>query len=245
MFIGVDGTGAKDDTEYRQHMEGDGGWRKSFVKRIYYETREQKAYFRGPTWHGFEVPGIVRGVVRQILIYHRTGDHKVFLAGWSRGAAICVLVAQELLKNPQFQGNIDCLALFDAVDRAAGHPDVIPRNVTKAYHALRDPAVRSWEGNSAHLPEGLVPFGNTATKAELPNVLEMKRFYATHSGVGGLPFKGDTPTTLGLERTTSFGFIPDVKIVEKPTITQKQDIIASDMVHQWMWERIRRHGMVP
>lgn len=246
MFIGIDGTGPGDDTEYMDRMRGGGGTGQSFVWRIYNQSQERrKAYYRGPTALGSEVPSITRAVVSKVIEWTKEGDNRLFLAGWSRGAAICVLVAQDLLRRQDFQGNVDCMALFDAVDRAAGSPDLIPHNVSKAFHAMRDSRVRSWEGTSSSGASAWLSFGNTATRHAIPNNLETHTFFATHAGIGGVPWTGDQPTELAFERTTSFGFIPDVRVVHRPTITEAQDVAGAESVRQWMWTRIRQHGMVP
>jgi pimeloyl-ACP methyl ester carboxylesterase len=64
---------------------------------------------------------------------------KVYLAGHSRGGAICVQIAK-LLRPEDIR--IECMILFDAVDRTlALNAKCIPGNVVQACHAMRDVAV--------------------------------------------------------------------------------------------------------
>ena len=239
MFIGVDGTQSPFTPLVNFKDAGVGAYmsrfEKGFVYKIFSETKEKNSeYFMGPTTPGLEVQDIAQAIADLAYKWFREdGDGKVFLAGFSRGGGICVLAAQLLLKNKNFHGNIDCLALFDAVDRAPGDPSVIPRNVSRAYHVFRDPLVASQP-----------LFGNTAMRSELPNVLETQKFFATHAGLGGVPWTGDTPSDAFMETRKVFGRNVSVP-VWKPTITKGQDIANSAAAGQWMWTRIRRHGMVP
>ena len=207
----------------------------SFVWQIYNHTPEKnRAYFEGPTNLGLDVNAIANQVFQQIITFRKQGDTKILMAGWSRGAAICVKVAQKLRDDGNYGDIIDCIALFDAVDRSVQmNVDIIPKIVVKAYHAMRDPKVKSWtfDWNKPIEPD-LFSFGNTCTKAERPNGLESKYFFATHAGLGGVPWTGDTPRLV------------DASGNVVPTITKEQDIEGAKAVKAWMWHRIRQHGMV-
>lgn len=224
MFIGVDGSSSGDPEVYRQVMSG------SFIQQLVSECPEQhKRYFRGPdelslTRQVTHIAAEVEGYIQARVGQHR--DTRLLLAGYSRGGATCIAVAQRLRRNPWATGLVvECLALFDAVDRdAATSTAVIPGNVLHAYHAMRDPSVQSrWY------------FGNCGTRIESPGVLESQSFRATHSGMGALPWEGDHPSA----RYNGPGYSGNM-----PLITEEQDRTGSEQVHRWMWNHIRRHGVV-
>ncbi len=266
MFIGIDGTGPANDTRTflqkwyqneppkyfsvngRSNVSAKGPYmdrvtghkypnlpNQSFVWQIYNHTPEKnRAYYEGPTNLGLDVNTIANQAFQQILTFNKKGDSKILMAGWSRGAAICVRVAQMLRDDGNFGDVIDCIALFDAVDRSIQmNVDVIPNIVVKAYHAMRDPAVKSWTFDwNKPLEPDLFSFGNTCTKSERSGGLESKHFFATHAGIGGVPWTGDTPNIVNKSG----------KVV--PTITKEQDILGANAVKNWMWQRIRQHGMI-
>ncbi|MBK8520975.1 MAG: hypothetical protein IPL54_08865 [Chitinophagaceae bacterium] len=153
--------------------------------------------------------------------------------------------------------NIKCLALFDAVDRALSlNTDVIPRNVKMVYHALRSPTAGSRRS-----------FANTGIAHESGSSYYNERhFLCSHAAMGGVPWTGDRPTeftpvvktfvrvvnTFSLVDTTTvidivrdegIGYGP-VKWISKPLLTEQQDKIGSRHVHEWMWENMRKHGMI-
>lgn len=197
MFVGVDGTGPKDQATYSNEMSG------SFVSQIYrdcIEPEERKAYFRGPTLWGTETGDIANRVVKHVLRCLHEGDRKIFLAGYSRGGAAVVIAAERLARDLDRRDlGIEALFLFDAVDRDL-HTDssTVPGCVKKAYHALRSPAIgsRSYFDNAARV----APAG----------VLEEKWFAGTHAALGGLPWTGDKPDpVLRMQGTFRPGVKPD------------------------------------
>ena len=102
---------------------------------------------------------------------------RICLVGHSRGAYLCILIAQ-LLSLPVYY-----MALYDAVDRH-NTPDELNTekiiNVDHVSHALRDPAANSRSG-----PFPALDFSNTGLQIAKGKVMNKKFFYTTHGGVGG------------------------------------------------------------
>ena len=146
-------------------------------------------------YRGFDVQGYLEGTQDSITgassaskidqavawVTERYGERadssrKLFLGGFSRGAAAIIVIAHKL----QAKGiPVQEMYLFDAVDRSFWMNDaetkIIPGNVTKAFHALRSPqsGSRRTFGNC-----GLVGTNNNLVK---------DHFLTTHGGVGGWP----------------------------------------------------------
>jgi hypothetical protein len=179
---------------------------------------------------------------------------RIFLAGYSRGAAGVIHVARLLQKRGI---TVYCLLLYDAVNRTfeLNDVDTIPSNVQFCYHAVRDPAMSS-----------RVDFGTMCgRKADDPDrtiFVGPKTFKCTHGGMGGVPWtKGSRNLTL---KNASFdqvgvgaaiGGIPGAELAEilappppsqgqqyiqedytvAPTnVTLNDDAIISQTVGQWM-----------
>jgi hypothetical protein len=185
MFICIDGSGPDDDGEYER------AFRHSFlVQALAASTQARKRWHRGPngqSGHQIDLDLVTREAVE---LYHADraadGDNaRVFLGGYSRGAAGMVHVAYRLRE----QGiTVNGMFLFDAVDRSLliGDPlifngsrttdvDVVPANVAAVRHARRNPAGESRES-----------FDNTATSSAAgPGAYLQGFFLTTHGGMGG------------------------------------------------------------
>jgi len=183
IFLGIDGTGPDSDATYEK------AFAQSHVRKLWAQWHTPcRKYDRGPTMLGTESETLAaRGTLwvheqytRQIALA-RKGDlaasarPRVFLSGYSRGGAAVVEAAHTLsrLKIP-----VHCMLLFDAVDRSfLENTDVVPANVTIAYHAMRDPAAGSRE-----------MFGSCATRHARKSAMVRQHFFCTHGGVGGCPW---------------------------------------------------------
>ncbi len=248
MLVAIDGTGS---TNYFQYERAT---RQSFVRELASLMKSWPCfpvlYQRGPSLLsiGFgaldlnftisQVRDLGRLAVRFIL-RHACPPDPIVLAGYSRGAAACIQAARMLQREaPSLR--IDCLALFDAVDRdLLADVKVIPANVKAAYHALRHEGVLSrWY------------FGNCGLRHEIPDRLRCKRFWATHSALGGMPWQGDHPCrtvpapgfdreTWLLQRERGVGSLPPTICV--PTTTVLQDEQAVREIRRWMWANLRKH----
>lgn len=101
------------------------------------------------------------------------------LAGYSRGGAAVIHACNVLLRK---NITVDCLLLFDAVDRTMnlGGVQQIPENVRCVYHARRHDDTKS-RGS----------FDNCGTSmrssASIGKTYHEKFFYGTHGAIGGVP----------------------------------------------------------
>ncbi len=231
IVLGIDGTAS------RKWLNPEGS--NSHVYRFVQQMRcgENGGYLHGPGDLGLDVANIVNAGVQWIservtaAAAPRASSYgglnqssflslsdvfvRLSLVGHSRGGLIAILIAKRLRNFkvcPRISGmHLHFLGLYDAVDWHLGpYADVIPGNVSSAYHALRDPTVcsRTW-------------FGNTGTKAETPCRYTSRLFTATHSGVGGDPWKGDKPSQ----------------------INEQIDILGSAQVGNWMMNMAKSEGL--
>jgi hypothetical protein len=246
MLVAVDGTGPWNDETYAAEMSG------SFVSQIYNEFHGGvKHYRRGPTLLGFETGPIANEFTNVILRqYKKTKDEgkefSLYLTGYSRGGASVIGIAY-LLNQYQPEIKVDFMALFDAVDRSPiVTADNIPRNVKLCYHAIRsrDAGSRTY-------------FGNCGLQTDPPAVMEKRIFFATHAGMGGIPWTGDHPTKTvpnpnfnvseWIQRNR-FNMhdrsLPPEAHIEVPMITEAQDKGGSTEVKGWMWEAMKQNGML-
>lgn len=245
MLACVDGSGPGDKKEYARTMA------RSFVKEIVDSSPEpgaKKCYLQGPNALSMKVEfgWMVRVTYSQVSVlasdvvaFVRANWHpgeRVFLAGYSRGGA-AVIEAARRLKSQLPKLRIDAMFLFDAVERdLATFAGTIPSNVAHAYHAVNDRSTLSrWYFYN------LGVFRDCGSRIEPPGQLETATFYATHAGMGGLPWTGDHPMR------PDPGFGPHGPIgpgpVYVPTITREQDETGSRAVRQWMWTRLNKHGV--
>ncbi len=97
-----------------------------------------KTYIIGPAM--FSMDGSlmnIRKMANKATGFINSSSGKVFLVGWSRGAAACIQAAHDL--NRQGGKSIDAMFLFDAVDQdTSTNSDLnfIPGNVKNCYHAM-------------------------------------------------------------------------------------------------------------
>ncbi len=260
MLFGVDGTGDSDIATYDKETA------KSHVRTICNETPQRKVYVRGPDWKGFgermTKPEILAEQIRVELQMHP--NEKLYLTGFSRGAAIVVNTAAILgdLGIP-----VEAMFLFDAVDRSIviDRADVVPANVKNCYHAVRAPEAESRKS-----------FGNCALRAAAGVNFQMRHFFTTHGAMGGTPFgeKGLVPdpskkisdSLKAVENAARSGLrkIPGLnKVIDAPQpnqpvqfiyegapelaatkVTVRQELIGMEQARFWMWDWLRKHGVL-
>jgi len=194
MLIVVDGSGAFFSNSYMQQNAG------SFCWQLFTESSQApKRYFRGPSRFGTSSYDQALDVVCLLEKWVREyPEQRVFLAGHSRGGAICIQAARWL------QGmniSVDCLVLFDAVQMVgpiqqflAFNTAEIPDNVKDVLHPMRSPELGSrshwW---NAGRPGGWGNAGLHWKGHPEYNPALQSMFYTTHAGVGGTPWTGDHP----------------------------------------------------
>jgi hypothetical protein len=244
MLIAVDGTGSWDDDEYANEMSN------SFVSKIHSEypglAEVDKFYRRGPTLLGFETGPIAYSCfnfVKSAYDKAKKDDTKLrlHLTGYSRGAASVIGLAN-LLNSMIPDLEVEFMALFDAVDRSPiSNVDKIPRNVKLCYHAIRDKNA----GSRTY-------FGNCGLLADPPAKLIKRTFFATHAGMGGIPWTGDHPTQIITNPNFNMSeyiqhnqfnmhdrSLPSNAHIEVPMITESQDMAGSGEVKTWIWTALR------
>jgi hypothetical protein len=254
MLIAVDGTGPWNDDQYAIEMNN------SFVSKVHSEAQGisgvDKFYQRGPTLLGFETGPIAQMYFNTVKKAYQKAeqekgeneesDFKLYLTGYSRGAASVIGLAN-LLNSTLPNLKIEFMALFDAVDRSPiSNVDKIPRNVKTCYHAIRDKNA----GSRTY-------FGNCGLLADPPASLLKKTFFATHAGMGGIPWTGDHPTETIANPdfnmseyllTNRFDMhdrsLPSNARIEVPMITKSQDVSGSSQVQMWMWAAMKECGML-
>ncbi len=185
IFAGVDGTGTGDQKKYAKEFKN------SFVNTMgrTWTWPPLTFYERGPENLGTATKEIANRAAAWVIhmraiwrsVYPK--GIGVFMAGYSRGG-VAVIDAAWTLKDSKI--DVDCLLLFDAVDRTDTIPEhrtTIPPNVKFCYHARRDPHANS-------RPE----FGNCGMKFVKPTVYKEKLFFCTHGGLGGVPWSKASKT---------------------------------------------------
>jgi len=272
MLICIDGSGPRSDFKYVKRME------QSFVRTIYLESAltaldsersaalpphsswpsfsrgPYKLYRRGPDGVGSELvlPESLAGLVKHLW---DSGDHQIFMAGFSRGGAIVINTASLLRKMTTQDGSkieVESLFLFDAVDRLFYlDGKTIPSNVRHCYHAIRNRK----DGKSRE------SFRNCGLSRESPDteMVENRDFHTTHGGMGGLGYgEGGIPAWKdpgdplfssnrppvpwsSREEKLAQGFIVE-SFPDGPTkITVAQEATGTIHVQRWMWKFLRHH----
>lgn len=136
-----------------------------------------KKYIIGPAM--FSVSGSlinIRKMANLATAFVNSSSGKVFLVGWSRGAAACIQVAHDLKR--QGGKTIDAMFLFDAVDQdTSTNSDLnyIPDNVTTCYHAIATDKDWFWRRI----------FPTCGQNAASGVRLEKKEFHVSHGGIAG------------------------------------------------------------
>lgn len=282
MIFGVDGTGPFRDSEYKSQMAN------SFVSQICRSPGGR--YWRGPdaidTFLGGPNPREVAEAIRMVVVpmadtprVYGTGfgpavvvyptsktelsglKDKVFLTGYSRGAATMLDVAV-ILKS--YGIPVEAMFLFDSVTRSPWlSATSIPSNVRHFYHALRksEAGSRNSFGNSTPVPEpGVTPLSES--------------FFTTHAGMGGVPwgpgglikpvpkspvmlppglFGGtfQTPTEIAGNLVAEYPEKYGDKIFEGApdwaftNVTVAQENTGMNAVRSWMWGHLNQHGIAP
>lgn len=214
ILIAIDGTGALGNSEYDQAMKN------SFCNQIARSLGGQARYYRGPA--SFTIATILRvwGGTADVI---RSRETKIFLTGYSRGAAAAIELAHYLRDMAL---DVEAMFLFDPVKREGGLPNAgtIPRNVKNCYKILRtlsgsksvmdsvmkwdaevwdiDPYQRRWMGNTGNVMES----GRTHVEQAVIN--------GSHGAAGGSPWYAHAP-----------------------------DRIATETAAAWMTAMLQRHGL--
>ncbi|MCY7348365.1 MAG: LysM peptidoglycan-binding domain-containing protein [Pyrinomonadaceae bacterium] len=186
-FTAVDGTSTEEET-YKET------YKNSFINKLYRSELVnfiEPWYLRGPYLSGFDTRTRAEAAYKHAKGMWTSGKAKaLFLGGHSRGGAAVIEVAKWLKADGI---PVECLILFDAVDRTHTLGSIfgntpIADNVKRVIHARRN-VLRT---------QSRLSFGNCGTTYENSNrtTLFQEYFFATHSGVGGVPWsKAVVPLT--------------------------------------------------
>ncbi|MBR1155195.1 alpha/beta hydrolase fold domain-containing protein [Bradyrhizobium sp. JYMT SZCCT0428] len=192
----VDGTGRWWNKDYEQDMA------RSFCSQIAKLFRGNPNYRRGPSDEGYRFNEKAAEAVDLLHVARGLGATRLFLAGYSRGAAIALEAAEQLsIRNVQ----VDGLFLFDPVTRAPTRGSVcaksIPQNVRfsrTASRSLDQALVKKYEGvlpmkpyNLAALPalrgNPIRPeFGTFTVSPCGTGDHQSKTFKGSHGALGGV-----------------------------------------------------------
>jgi hypothetical protein len=195
-----------------------------------------KRYFPGPDLAG----ALCRFQAEQVANLatewqHKFPHQKIYLAGHSRGGAICIEAAR-ILRSAGTK--IECLALFDAVQMELWFDaSFVPNNVKYACHAVRDRSVGSRSS-----------WGNCGLMIEPPGVLQAHSFRTTHAGMGGTPGTGDNPKRRVVDKNQRYNVATSQEIAHAPdyiaALTPEDEKRGSQRVRVWMWSKMTEHSML-
>lgn len=227
FYIGIDGTGPAGDA-YDEAMKN------SFVNVLNRNWIYSKVhnYFRGPTLLGKETYTIAQIAFTYLLSQLKANPGAaVCLAGHSRGGAAVIEVAYRLQR---VNIAVDCMILFDAVDRSDTVDSyVIPKNVNVVHHALRN-----------RLAMSRLSFGNCGRQLESRHTQYTEQhFWCTHTAVGGVPWTKRDNSSLPPLLPTDSPILRGIYIQEPgepltTRVTLDQDKAGAGMVWSWMFPRI-------
>lgn len=234
IFAGIDGTGPADDQEYQQGMTG------SCINQLYRKEVvpfDMTFYHRGPSLLGMETRTYAEIAHAWVLERWQSGAAKaIFLGGYSRGAAAVIEVAYWL---DQRGIPVECLILFDAVDRSipgpgggVGHPwsnRKIAANVKQTIHPMRNIIT-----TGSRLSFGRC--GDKQENAAMPHAREY--FFATHGGAGGVPWKQAVLPVTGFPNPT--GLIWETGEINSTSVTPVADSNGAAMMRSWTFPKIQQ-----
>ncbi len=251
-FAGIDGTGPDSNKEYRENFA------QSHVRRLYksWPWPDLAFYSRGPTTLGMETGVLAQEAYGWIHRLIESGKAKgVFLTGFSRGAAAAIETASYLNSFIGKSYTVNCLALFDAVDRSTEVGLFVPQGFSPAKAgaaalmtgagALVGGAIAAM-GMTFDTPIGgnvelclhafrhkdaksRESFGNCGLTILRPSKTKNipKHFVCTHGGVGGTPWSPK-------EGQKSTDLIDEGPPDGKTAVTFAQDAQISKDVWKWM-----------
>jgi pimeloyl-ACP methyl ester carboxylesterase len=139
-------------------------------------VQSPKIYEPGPATFSMGGSDInIRKMANKATAFINQNQGKIFLIGWSRGAAACIQTAHDLNASGK---QVDAMFLFDAVDRdtsTSSNLNYIPGNVVSAYHAIA--TGKNWFWGAIF---------STCGKTAAPGVnLVKKEFNVSHGAIAG------------------------------------------------------------
>ncbi len=220
IYAGIDGTSTETDTYERTYYN-------SFVNRLHRNELlpfDDTWYLRGPYLSGFDTDKRARACHTWVRDYWKSGKVKaIFLGGHSRGGAAVIEVASWLAEE---QIPVECLVLYDAVDRTntlggdVWNTPIAP-TVKRVIYPQRD----------VLLTCSRLSFGNCGFRHQASTTFLHQKFFATHSGIGGVPWpKAVLP---GTELPNPTGLIWEPGEIKSSHVTPARDAAGSQQVWSW------------
>ncbi len=228
IYAGIDGTSSKDNTGYAEDFKN------SFVNTLQSFFPDKSFYNRGPYTWGFKTDDIARKAYDHVVENWRDeSQDAVFLAGYSRGGAAVIEVA-EWLKQRKNPIPVECLILFDAVDRSTALGGWLKNTpIVDTVKQTIYPQRNIWSSMSR------ISFQNCGFTRESQSMpFSHRTFLATHGGLGGTPWKEATNPYTG-------DYLPHPTIwelgeVNATTLTPQMDAAGSATVWAWTSPQILR-----
>ncbi len=228
IFAGVDGTSSESGSA---GIPGDyqKSFKNSFVNRLYRNELvgfDDSWYLRGPYTSGLDTAERARCCFNWVKASFKfNGAKAVFLAGYSRGGAAVIEVAKWLKEEENIP--VECLILFDAVDRTNTLGDPYFRNtrivdtVKKVIHPKRNQLTTF----------SRLTFGSCGSRIEDTNKTTQftQLFFATHGGLGGVPWFDAVNPYLGTPTFTIWEFGEPLATHVTPTADKN----GADQVWSW------------
>ena len=221
IYLGaVDGTHDKPDEEYKKDFAN------SFVRRLANMAGSgglwtEAFYHRGPYNFGTDTAVFARIVHDKLVEKWKTGEARaIFLTGYSRGGAAVIEIAKWLKEEENIP--VECLILFDPVDRTTTvggwiYNTPIPSTVKRVIYAQRD----------VQRTLSRISFGHCGLTKENPALsLTPQKFFATHGGLGGVPWDKAVDPILG----TPIPYIYEIPELNPTRVTPAMDIAGSRVV---------------
>ena len=260
MIIGIEGTGSQEWDNYNL--------RRTFVRKVLEQSRERnKFYFIGPNNEGSDGDAIIKGAWKQLYVGGMI-DSRIILVGYSRGAAYCMKLAEMWQKAWGDAKPIEVLVMFDAVARnkysdsyalgayawSQGWTEVdipadVPASVTTCLHATRNPMAGSRAG-----------FGNVGLSVQdrRKTYMKIRQFMGSHGALGGTSFDAQAQEDVGsLDKKGQYPVASDWLLNRtmpadpryaggpvRAITDRRQDDIGADLVGRWMWDLMKKYGVL-
>ena len=183
MFIALEGSAPTIEGGVNQTG---GRYKDYYVQQAYRAAKNPKMYHQGPAAGSIPISMInIKIMAKAATTFIAANTGKIFMVGWSRGAAACIQTAHDLKQSGSTR-KIDAMFLFDPVDMDTStnsNLDFIPDSVINVYHATA-----LVKPNTLWLFPTIFP---TCGKTAASGVNVVRGYFnTTHGGIAGGP-EGD------------------------------------------------------
>lgn len=257
-ILGIDGTGSHSWPDLHQ--------RRSFVKKLVNQIdADSRCYFLGATDFASNSDAILENGFKFLNKQAEMGVEEVILTGYSRGAASVTYLAHWIhiqVAAKRMKMRVPAIILFDSVcrdTRMSGFHDMRTVNsiCENVIHARRDPNGYSRPYMSNASTQRQV----NGAKRDLIRETETRFFYASHAGLGGLPWEAayfenltadKVPLTMKLDEWLNMVKSAQNQILGplmlEPVwacrVSLAEDESGSAEVGRWVWEKLKRLNLL-